>query len=248
MTLEPHEDITTTGNVNYWHRLTQGSAEWHDLRRGMLTASVMNEALTPATLKLANNDKVRTLIYKMAAERVVKLPADNFVSYAMERGHLEQVEARIAYSEAYEPATECGFITNTSLGFPVGYSPDGLIGDHGLIEIKSRDAKFQMQTIVEYMADPIADQIPREFMLQVQTALWVTERPWCDFVSYSNGFNMAVIRVAPIEKYQDAITEAAKATEKAVQEAVEKYWQAFTRDGARILPVKWIDHTGEILL
>jgi len=47
----PHEDITRIGDVEYYHRLTQGSQEWHDLRRGMITGSMMNSLITPAILR-----------------------------------------------------------------------------------------------------------------------------------------------------------------------------------------------------
>jgi len=165
----------------------------------------------------------------------------------MERGHLEEVEARIKYANEYEDVSECGFVINRSLGFPVGFSPDGLIGDLGMMENKSRDPKFQMQTIIEHIADENDDVIPREYMLQVQTGLWVTGRQWCDFTSYSNGFNMLVIRVLPIPIYQTKIAEAAKVAEKQVQECVRKFKAAMADDDNRIIPVEWIDHSQEIL-
>lgn len=246
MTIEPHKDVTTIGNVDYYHRLQQGSQEWHDLRRGILTASTMNKVITPATLKVANNKDTRTHIYELAALRVTDVPEDQFVSYAMERGNLEEVEARIAYADQFEPVYECGFVVNRDLGFPVGFSPDGLIGDDGFIENKSRDMKFQMQTIIEHLVDPLSDLIPREFMLQVQAGLWVTKRKWCDFTSYSNGMNMIAIRVEPIPEYQEKIEEAASATEKQVQRIVDQYRDAIENPDNRVVPVQWIDHNEEI--
>ena len=245
--LAPHKDITTIGNSHYYHRLTQGCAEWHDLRKGMLTASTMNTVITPATLKTANNKDTRTSIFELAAQRVSDIPPDNFVSYAMERGNLEEMEARMLYSEKFEPVSECGFVINDSLGFPVGFSPDGLVGEYGAIENKSRAAKYQMQTIIEHLATKDDDNlIPREFMLQVQTGLWVTQRKWCDFTSYSNGLNMVAIRVEPIPIYQEKIEEAAIATEKLVRKCVDDYRTAISDPSNRIIPVKWIDHNEEI--
>ena len=247
MTVEPHKDVTTIGNVHYYHRLQQGCQEWHDLRKGMLTASIMDKVITPATLKIANNKDTRTSIFELAAQRVTDIPDDNFISYAMERGNLEETEARIAYSQQFELVAECGFITNDSLGFHVGFSPDGLVGNDGIIENKSRDKKYQMQTIIEHLVTrDDANLIPREYMLQVQTGLWVTGRKWCDFTSYSNGMNMAAIRVEPIPIYQDKIAEAAEATENRVQQCVDKYRAAITNPSNRIIPVEWIDHHEEI--
>ena len=247
MTVLPHEDVTSVGSVHYYHRLTQGSTEWHDLRRGMLTASTMDKVITPATLKIANNKDTRASIYELAAARVTNIPGENFVSYAMERGNLEDVEARIAYSERYEQANECGFVLNDSLGFPVGFSPDALIGEYGAIEVKSRNAKFQMQTIIEHLSTKADDNlIPKEFMLQVQTGLWVTKRKWIDFVSYSNGMNMVAIRVEPIEIYQEKIEEAAISTESQIKTLVDDYTAAVNDKNNRVVPVEWIDHSEEI--
>jgi hypothetical protein len=246
-TVEPHKDITTIGNSHYYLRLQQGSPEWHDLRKGILTASTMNTVITPATLKTANNKETRTSIFELAAQRVSDIPPDNFTSYAMERGNLEEMEARLLYSEKFEPVYECGFVINDSLGFPVGFSPDGLVGLDGSIENKSRAAKFQMQTIIEHLATKADDNlIPKEFMLQVQTGLWVTQRKWMDFTSYSNGLNMVAIRVEPIQIYQEKIAEAAVATEELVEKCVNNYRAAISDKSNRIIPVKWVDHNEEI--
>ena len=108
----------------------------------------------------------------------------------MLRGEWDEVEARIKYREHFGPVTECGFITNDDNGFVIGYSPDGLVGDDGLIECKSRRQRFQVKTIS-------ADQVPAEYMLQLQTGLLVTGRQWIDFVSYCGGMPMYVKRVFP---------------------------------------------------
>ncbi|PCJ24117.1 MAG: YqaJ-like viral recombinase [SAR86 cluster bacterium] len=245
-TLEPHLDITKVGNVSYYHRLTQGSDEWLDLRKGMLTASTMKLALSEKTLKIANNDKIRQQIYQLAAERIGCPSGDNFVSYAMERGNLEEVEARIAYSAAFEPVAECGYVINDKLGFPIGWSPDGLVGNDGGTESKSRMPKYQVQTICEHYGEHENTPIPSEFMLQVQTGLFVSERKWIDFLSYSNGMNMAPIRCFPIAKYQEAIELAAIETEKGIDRVVAKYMSVVDVPDNRITPVKFVDYNEEI--
>jgi len=77
---------------------------------------------------------------------------------------------------------------------------DGLVGKDGLIEIKSRIQKHQIKTIID-------DEVPLEYMLQIQTGLIVSERKWCDFISYSNGMPMFVKRVYPIVEMQNKILE-----------------------------------------
>lgn len=106
------------------------------------------------------------------------------------------------YAKHYAPIQEVGFITNDRWGFTIGYSPDALVGDDGLIECKSRRQKFQVQTIIDGIA-------PADYMIQLQTGLLVSEREWIDFVSYSGGLPMFVTRVEPIKEYQEAIVNAA---------------------------------------
>jgi hypothetical protein len=176
-------------SIIYHHDIVQGSAEWHELRRGIITASTAGTLITP-TGKIADNDSVRKLAYKLAAERITGRVEKSFVSYEMERGNTEEGFARDLYSKTYAPVTECGFIESSRLGFRVGYSPDGLIDDDGLIEIKSRQSKYQIQTIC-------SKSVPSEYMLQLQFGLWVSQRKWIDFVQYSNGMAMYRHRVMP---------------------------------------------------
>lgn len=235
--------------IKHHFDIIQRTPEWDKLRRGMITASAIDKILTP-TLKPANNENTRTYLFELAAQRIANVPEDNFMSYAMERGLLEEGEARKVYAEEYEPVKECGFIVNSSMGFDCGMSPDGLVGEDGLIEVKSRLSKYQVATIVQHIAD--ADNcetpIPKEFMLQVQGGLLITGRAWCDFITYSNGLNMAAIRCHPIADYQIAIMGAIKAAEAKIKEIVQKYEAATTNPENRIHPVQWQDYSEEIRL
>jgi len=253
-------------SVTYFHELEQRSPAWHDLRRGMITASEMSKIITP-TLKIAANAQTKQHLYDLLAQRITGHTEDHFVGYAMERGQLEETDARIAYTKELAEVKECGFVINDDLGFPIGYSPDGLVGERGQIEIKSRLAKFQVQTIVDHIADrvitenetrvengveivtvpdPAKPLAPVEFMLQIQTGLFVTGRDWCDFTSYSNGLNMAVMRVVPIDTYFEAIEKGAKEFEAAIKAGGEKYAAALQRADTRIFPVVRQDYSEEI--
>lgn len=230
--------------TQYFHDIVQGSDEWHELRLGMITASEMNKILTP-TLKTANNKETRTHLYELAAQRITQHVDPHYVSYDMERGKLEETDARIEYEKHYDPVKLCGFVVNKTLGFPVGFSPDGLVGDDGFIEIKSRVAKYQVQTIVEYLANDTPDTpIPIEFMLQCQTGLFVTGRKWCDFVSFSNGFNMLKIRTFPDPTYQAAISLAAEYADNKIR-GIVRQCKGVTSD---IHPVARADYSEEISL
>jgi predicted phage-related endonuclease len=201
--------------TTYHNNIEQGTPEWHDLRRGVLTSTAIRTLITP-TGKLADNDKTRAHVYEVAAQRITGRTEDSYLSFDMMRGHTEEILARDLYGHAYEPVTQCGFITNDSLGFTVGYSPDGLVGDDGIIEIKSAKSKIQVQRITD-------GSIPTEHIAQVQTGLWVTGRKWCDFISYSNGMAMMVVRVNADPAYHALIEHAAHAFEAKVAEVIAAY-------------------------
>lgn len=206
--------------IKYHEDLLQGSDEWLALRCGLLTASEMKHVITP-TLKTANNDKTRAHAFELAFQRISQFVEPQYVSDAMLRGQEDEIYARAAYEEHYAPVVETGFITNDRWGFTIGYSPDGLVGDDGLIECKSRCGKYQVQTISE-------GAVPDEYMIQLQTALLVSERKWIDFISYCGGLPMFVKRVEPDPDFQEAITRAATAFEERVAETVQQYRNTLT--------------------
>jgi hypothetical protein len=201
--------------LTYHYDLMQGSEEWHKLRLGTLTASAMNRLLTPG-FKVANSEKVTNYLYEVVAERISLFSEEPFQSYDMQRGTVEETWAKDLYAKNYAPVKDCGFITNDKWGFTLGFSPDGLVGTDGGIECKSRCQKFQMETIV-------ADEVPAEFMVQIQTGLLVSERKWWDFVSFNNGMPMYVKRVLPNDEIQKAIIEAATLFEERAVKMVELY-------------------------
>ena len=209
--------------ITYHPNMVQGSDEWHSARCGLLTASEMRLVLTP-TLKIADNDKIRKHVWELAAQRITKYVEPSYVGDAMIRGHEDEITARALYSSNYEQVTETGFCTNDRWGFTLGASPDGLVGLDGMIECKSRIQKYQIQTIVEHYRD---GSHPSEYMLQIQTALLVTERKWCDLISYSGGLPLAIMRIEPDAEIQDAIVKAATTFDERVESAVKDYWDAF---------------------
>lgn len=219
--------------IKYHPDLVQGSDEWHAARCGLLTASEMKLILTP-TLKIANNEKEKTHLYELLAQRLTKHVEPQYISDDMLRGKDDEIEARILYDANYAPVEEMGFVTNDQWGFTLGYSPDGLIGDAGQIECKSRRQKYQVQTVIEAIA---ADTVPEEYMLQIQTGLLVTERGWCDFVTYSGGLPMATMRVFPDAKIQDAIILASAAFEKRIAEKTQIYRDTIASD-RRFIPTE----------
>lgn len=211
--------------ITYHRNIIQGSEEWAALRCGRLTASEMKLILTP-TLKIASNDKERAHLYELLGQRITSYVEPQYVSDEMLRGKQDELDARDLYSREFAPVEEIGFITNDRWGFTIGYSPDGLVGDDGLIECKGRRQKYQIQTIIENLGIDQGQTIPEDFVLQCQTGLLVSERKWLDFCSFSGGLPFAVVRVYPIEKVQMAIIEASAAFEARLAEKREIYRRA----------------------
>jgi hypothetical protein len=190
----------------------------------------MKLIITP-TLKIASNDKERAHLYELLAQRITKYVEPSYVSDAMLRGMDDEVDALIAYNKAYDQAKPVGFITNDKWGFTIGYSPDGLVGEYGQVECKSRSQKYQIQTLCDYVTNETIDP---DFIIQVQTGLLVSERQWCDLVSYCGGMPMATVRVFPNEKVQAAIVEAAVAFESRIADKLASY-RAVIASKARLI-------------
>jgi hypothetical protein len=152
----------------------------------------------------------------------------------MLRGMDEEIEAVALYSKSYAPVTTVGFVTNDKWGFVLGYSPDGLVGGEGQVECKSRNQKLQIRTLVDYVS---VDTIDPDFMIQAQTGLMVTERAWCDLISYCCGLPMATVRVFPDTTMQTAILDAASAFEARLAKAYHTYTRVLTSK-VRLIPTE----------
>ncbi|GLS44416.1 YqaJ viral recombinase family protein [Methylobacterium brachythecii] len=226
--------------VRIHSELLQGTDEWLEARCGMLTASEMKLIVTP-TFKKASNEKERAHLYELLAQRITNFVEPTYVSDDMLRGRDDEVEALLLYDKHFERVERVGFITNDKWGFTLGYSPDALVGRDGQVECKSRRQKYQVETFVLHV---IEETIPADFLIQVQTGLAVSERLWCDFVSYSGGMPLARIRAYPDPVVQDAIISAAGDFEKRLLDARDRYLDAVA--SSRAIPTKRINR--EILV
>jgi hypothetical protein len=159
------------------------------------------------------------LIMTLAAERITGFVEPVQTSRAMERGTLDEPYARDAYSTHHARVTELGFMVREFDGFRIGYSPDGLVGEDGLIEIKSRTQKIQLKTV-------LADEVPGENVAQLQTGTLVSGRPWIDYASYCGGMKLWTKRVYPDPAWHAAILDAANQAENIIANMVSDYLEA----------------------
>lgn len=218
--------------IRYHHDLVQGTDEWFAARCGLLTASEMKHIITP-TLKIASNEKERSHLYELLAQRITRYVEPSYISDDMLRGMADEVDAVALYEKHHAPVERVGFVTNDGVpedgpavdgwGFTIGYSPDGLVGDDGLVEAKSRRQKYQVETFVVHVLEGTT---PADYILQVQTGMLVTGRAWCDLISYSAGLPMAVMRCEADPVVQQAILNAAAAFEDRLKQARIRYDEA----------------------
>lgn len=228
-------------NPIYHMDLEQGTDEWLQARLGVLTASTMKGLFTKA-LAPSKGATPETLMYRILSERINGWTPDNFQSWDMARGHFEEELALGVYCSEREVVTTCGFVTNDQWGFTLGFSPDALVGDDGLIEVKSAKAEFQLRTIFNSMIDGAG--IPDEHKLQCQTGLLVTGRKWIDFISYSNGMPMMIAREYPDPVLQSKIIEAATNFEAMLQSKMSAFTMAVA-EKSNLIETERNDFTGD---
>ena len=192
--------------------IVQGTPEWDDVRRGLVTASAVSALLT-AGGQVANNETSRTYTALLVAERITGHTDPTYQSEDMLRGLMDESLATAKYAEHFGvEVEEMGFMSRSFTSeidgreFHIGVSPDGLVGDDGMLEVKSRRAKKHLSTI-------LSGTVPPENWVQCQTALLVSGRSWLDYVSWSGGMPMWTCRVEPDLELHAVIVEAVEAFE-----------------------------------
>ncbi len=176
----------------------QGSPEWKKARLGIPTASEMDALVSPEG-KVRTGAGPETYLYKKVCERILGFAPD-FSSFATEQGTILETEARPWYAFTNDAQVTTAGLCLSDCG-RIGASPDGLVGDEGGLEIKCLQPPHALEVLMK-------NEIPKEYVIQVQTSLYVTGRDWWDFLSYSRQFPAVVIRVYPDPKLQAAIREA----------------------------------------
>lgn len=170
----------------------QMSPEWHELRRGIPSASNADRILTAGGKPSAQMDKY---ICELVAERFSLIPkamTERPMNAAMRHGIDTEPEARRWYTlETNNEVQQVGFCTTDDGQY--GASPDGLVGEEGLLELKC----VQGATQVEYVMNP--ESLLATYRPQVHMQLLVTARKWVDLVSYSPGIPGLILRVVPDE-------------------------------------------------
>ena len=186
----------------------QNSPEWHECRRGVVTASRFADVLAKG-----QGITRRKYLYTLAGEILTGDVQPSYTNDAMERGHEMEADAvgLYAFERDVEPVA-CGFMR---LG-RAGCSPDRLVGENGLLEVKSKLPHLQLEVLER-------DDVPPEHKAQVQGQLWVSGREWCDFVSYWPRLPLFVKRIERDEKYIETLAHAVADFVGELDALVKKY-------------------------
>jgi putative phage-type endonuclease len=155
--------------------IIQGSDEWKALRLGKVTASRVADVV--ARTKTGYGASRANYMAQLIAERLTGTAAESYTNAAMQHGTETEPEARAAY-EFYQGVTvkEVAFVPHPKID-QAGCSPDGLVGDDGLTEIKCPNTATHLETL-------LGQAVPSKYDAQMQFQMACTGRKWCDFVSY----------------------------------------------------------------
>ena len=157
--------------------MDQGSDEWFAIRIGKVTASRVADII--AKTKSGYSTSRDNYMAQLVCERLTNQKGESFTNAAMQHGTETEPLARAAYEALKDVLVdEVGFVPHPSIKM-AGASPDGLVNDDGLIEIKCPNTATHIDTL-------LSESVPTKYFTQMQFQMACTGREWCDFVSFDN--------------------------------------------------------------
>lgn len=194
------------------HNVEQKSAEWLKLR--------LDYPLTASEAQAIANGKqgLNTLCWKKMAQRESKGELFNYTNEHIERGNELEDSARGIYElQTGQVVKQVGFITNPDISPVAGVSPDGLVGDDGLIEIKC------FEDVKHYKMIKLGIEIESQYDWQMQMQMLITGRQWCDFVAYNPNYSESILveKVVADKSKQAKILAGLKIGEKLLKDIEE---------------------------
>lgn len=194
------------------HTMLQGTPEWFEVRRGLPTASQFATIMAKGKGDAPSKTR-QTYLYKLAGEILTGEPMDSFSNAHTERGHAMEPEARQFYAFMHDCEPEqVGFITNG----PKGCSPDSLVGNDGMVEIKTKLPHL-------LLACHESGGFPSEHWAQCQGQLWVAEREWVDLICYWPRLQPMVVRAHRDEVFIKSLSDAVERFNDELAALVAKY-------------------------
>ena len=173
--------------------IKQGSQEWLALRAGKVTASKAADVMSAITTA-----GYRNYLADLVVERLTGNKTESFTNAAMQWGVDQEPIARAEYEvKTGNFVDQIAFVDHPTIA-NFGCSPDGLVGDDGLIEIKCPNTATHIDYVMQ-------DKVPTKYIPQIQCQLAVTGRKWCDFVSFDprlpDGLQILIVRLDRDDEY-----------------------------------------------
>ena len=206
-----------TGSIR---EINQKEQEWHGKRLGRLTSSKFDVMMKTGRSKGDRfSATCMAYIYEKIAEISIQAP-HHVSSQAMEWGLDNEPEAIREYERASSQKVESCVHRFFEYGEWAGGTPDGLVGTDGIIEVK---CPFNPANHIETL---LSEQIPSKYYAQVQGNMMVTNRKWCDFISYdprqANGMNLVILRIYRDEEFIEMLKERIDEVRIKMQELMER--------------------------
>ena len=180
------------------HSVEQNTQEWEALRAGNPTASRFSELVTSTG---SPSKSMQAYAIELAGEMYAGRPLDTWSGNKYtDYGHEIEDEARLAYEmRTGDTVEQVGFITDDLELY--GCSPDGLVGDDGMVEIKCLPKKH----IPSMLYWKKHGKVPPERIAQTQGQVMIAERKWCDLLFYRPGLPMLIVRQYPDLNFVDSL-------------------------------------------
>jgi hypothetical protein len=195
------------------HDMEQGGPEWFAARAGIPTASEFHTVLAKGRDGGASVTR-KQYLYQLAGEVVTGAVAEGYTNAHMERGKVMEAEARDLYEFLVdEPLSRVGFMRDDDKR--AGCSPDSLVGDTGMLEIKTKLPARAIEAMLR-------GDFPPEHKAQCQGALWISDRIWIDLAIYWPGLPLIRYRAYRDEDYCHSLAKAIKTFNDELDEIVEK--------------------------
>lgn len=200
--------------------IAQGSDEWRMQRLGHVTASRISDVMMKPSAAGYGNYRAQLI-----CERLTGVPTETFTSAAMQHGTDTEPQARAMYElETGLVVEEVGFVAHPTIE-GTGASPDGLVGDAGLVEIKCPQPAKHIKNLT-------GGKIDRNYLLQMQWQMICTGRDWCDFVSFNPNFptemQLSIERVDRDDSLCGEIVDAVEAFLSDIAATLETLNQKYT--------------------
>jgi putative phage-type endonuclease len=185
--------------VTIYNDIHQRSEEWYNIRLGRVGGSESSVLSVKGKSESGLGAAAFTLLYEKAYEIIQEEPVkENIVTFAMQRGMDLEPEAIHEYElSKMVKVDQVGYILNSDFKY-AGYSPDGLVGEDGLIEVKCPGNS-------EFMRQIITNEIPKQYFCQMQWGMFISGRKWCDYVVYNPDYHKSPLYIDRVDRIEKTI-------------------------------------------